>query len=96
MVKESLVYEIEQQFREIEELKLMIRRPKNDRVEASYDYQKKLSGASTVAKLRERVEKTLGHSDFEILDENLNSFHGLAKLDAARKKQKHTLPTNEE
>jgi len=92
MPDKTLTYEFEQQFREVEGVKLVVRQPQNEPVKEAYDYQRKLSGASTVSKLRERVKEKLGHNNFELLDENLNPLHGLSKLDGVRKDQEHTLP----
>lgn len=93
MAKETLIYEFEEQFRNVEGIKLIVRRPRNDKVAGPYDYRKKLSSASTVFKLRERIEKILGHSDYDLLDDNMNTLHGLTKLTTARERQKHTLPS---
>lgn len=92
MPDKTLTYEFEQQFREVEGIKLVVRQPPNDPVMGPYGYQRKLSGASTVTKLRERVRETLGHSNFDLLDEKLNQLNGLRKLAGVREAQKHTLP----
>ena len=90
MASETLVYEFERQFREVEGIKIVVRRPRNE-IATPYNYAKKLSGASTISKLRERVVKQLGHNDFDLLDVNMNELHGLNKLAQVREAQKDTL-----
>ena len=93
MTKSQLIYEFEDAFRETEGIKLVVRLPRNQPVKAPYDYMKKLAGTSTVSKLRERVEEKLGPGiEYDLLDENMNSLHGLSKLSNVRKAQEGTLP----
>ena len=91
---QTLIYQFEEQFREIEKIKLVVRQGRNEPAKAAYDYKKKLSGASTVTKLRERIAAKLGEGiDYDLLDENMNQLHGLSKLSNVRKAQKNTLPS---
>ena len=93
MAKEQLTYEFEEAFRETEGIKIVVRQDRNTPVQSPYSYQKKLSGTSTVSKLRERVEEKLGPDvEYDLLDENMNPLHGLTKLVNAREAQKETLP----
>lgn len=93
MTKPQLTYEFEDVFREIEGVKIVVRQGRNEPVTTPYAYQKKLAGTSTISKLRERVEATLGPDvEYDLLDAHMNPLHGLTKLVNAREAQKATLP----
>lgn len=78
------IREFESEFWDTEGIFIIVRGDPDDSV-GNYDYQRMLSGNSSISDLRSgRIEPLLGNYDYVILDGDLESPHGRTKLSTVR------------